>query len=114
MKYLYIFILILISFSCAHKSEPWTTTEKTFAVASVLATAADTYTTLNMLDNPNNYEMNPIMGKHPSDGRVILTMAATELILLAICHYYKDLRLFLLGSKTVINSYWAIHNNKLE
>ena len=50
---------------------PWTKGEKAVLIWSTLATAADAYTTTQALNNPNNCEMNPILGKYPSDGKVI-------------------------------------------
>jgi hypothetical protein len=107
-------ILVVYLSGCATNPKPWTNTEKALAVASILATGADAYTTTRMLDNPNNWEVNPIMGKHPSDGRVIATMAATQALFLVVCHYWEDARPWLLGAKTIFNTGLAIHNSKLE
>ena len=113
-KLLSILVGVLLLTSCAHvKDKSWDTTDKVLLVTSTLAVSADTYTTTRMLTNPNNYEMNPIMGKHPSDGRVIATMAVGHALVLLIAHYFPEYRKFLLGSKTMINTGLALQNREL-
>lgn len=95
--------------------DPWTKTDKICAVASIIAVAADGHSTIRMLDNPNNYEMNPIMGSRPSDGRVVGTMLATQVFYLFFCHLLpSEYREVFLGGKTILNTGWAIHNYQME
>ena len=106
----YLFIVLLLT-GCA--TRPWTTQEKVLLGASCLATAADTYTTLDMLDN-GNWEINPMMGEHPSDSQVIITMAATQTLIIVLAHYIPRFRSWLLGIKTGVNAGFAFHNMRLD
>ena len=106
--------IMLLLISCAHSPRPWTNTEKAVAVASVIASAADCYTTTQFNNNPNNYEVNPLISRHPSDGRVIITMGITEGITLLVAHYWDDYRIWLLGGKAMLNTGLAIHNRTLD
>jgi len=74
---------------------------------------ADALTTEKMLDNPNNYETNPILGKHPLDSRVIVYFSITGITLLTLSHFYPELRLPLLSAFGTIGFGFAIHNKRL-
>ena len=126
MRYL-IGLILLISFTgCASlpTPKPWTTGEKVMLGWSIAASAADAYTTTQALNNPNNYEVNPIMGKHPSNGRVIATIGLSQLIALAVSHWYPyidlpligrvNMRYGFLGFKAVLNTGCAINNSQLD
>ena len=104
-------IIILILTGCGH-SRPWTTGEKVLLGASVLASYADYRTTTNVLDN-GGYEMNPLIGKHPSKERLALFLISSEVITIALAHYFPRYRKFLLGGKTAINTGCAIHNSQV-
>ena len=45
--------------------------DKALLTTAVVAQIADGYTTMRALDNPDNYETNPLYGEHPSDGKII-------------------------------------------
>ena len=107
-KYTPIILIILFS-GCS-----WSKSEISWGVASTLATGADFYTTSEMLENPNNYEMNPILGKHPSNSEIFMVLATGQVITLTIAHFFPKLRPYILGGKTAINCEWAIHNSQLE
>ena len=92
----------------------WTPLHKTLAITSTLATAADAYTTTRFLDNPNNYEMNPVLGKHPSNAEVVSYLAFTQLVTLGIAHLWPEARPWILGGKTLINGSLALHNTTLD
>jgi len=105
-----LFIAILLLSGCAS----WTPQERILGGVSCLAAAADGYTTIRFLDNPNNWEMNPILGKHPSDTEVITYMMASQLAVLIIAHFCPKYRSWLLGGKTTVNLGFAIHNTTLD
>lgn len=116
MKYLPIIILALIlSSGCAttKTDRSWSNHDKALAVACCTATVADAYTTMRALDVPGNYENNPILGGHPSDTEVVAYMAASQLVILAIAHAFPQLRKYLLGGVTTMNSVCAVRNSKL-
>ena len=108
MKYTPIILIILLS-GCS-----WSKSDIAWGVASTLATGADFYTTSEFLKNPNNYELNPILGKHPSNSEVFMVLASGQVIVLTIAHFFPKLRPYLLGGKTAINTSFAIHNSRLE
>jgi len=92
----------------------WTTLDKTLAVSSTLATAADIYTTTRMLNNPSNYEMNPMLGKHPSDSKVIVYLGLTQVLTLIFTNLTPKARPYILGGKTLLNGSLAISNTRLD
>jgi len=108
IKYL---VIVLILSGCA--TRPWTKEEKILLTASCLATVADTVTTLDMLDN-GNWEINPIMGKHPSDSKVVVTMGATQTLTIILAHYLEGFRSWILGVKTGINAGYTFHNLRIN
>ena len=126
MRYLIGIILLSSLVGCGHMPtpRPWTTGEKITLGWSVLASAADMYTTTQALNNPYNYEVNPIITKHPSNGRVIITLGLSQLIAVGISHWYPDLELPLIGKvnmrygflgfKAVVNTGCAINNAQLD
>lgn len=107
MKYLLILLLLI---GCAS----WTKQEKILLGTSCLASAADTYTTVRALNNPNNWETNPILGECPSDGQVIIYMATSQLIATILAHFFPKHREWLLGTKTLVNTGFAIQNSTLD
>ena len=108
MKKTLIIAVILLS-GCS-----WSKSDIAWGVASTLATGADFYTTSEFLENPNNYEMNPILGKHPSNSEVFMVLATSQIIVLTIAHFCPTLRPYILGGKTAISGGWAIHNSQLD
>jgi len=110
-------ILALLLFSsCAYiKPNPrsWTMEEKQAAVYSIVGHALDAYTTEKFLENPCTYEKNPILGKHPKDGEIIVYFAATEIIALTVAHFWPWTRKPLLFSYGTTGFYWARHNFQL-
>ena len=109
MRYLLILILTLALMGCS-----WSKFDIALGVTSTIATGADIYTTVHFLDNPNNHEWNPGLGRHPSDEQVILMLATTQGISLALAHFFPELRPWLLGGKTIVNTSFAIHNYQLD
>ena len=105
MKWL---VIILLLTGCA-TVRPWTTEEKVLLGVSCLATVADITTTLDMLDN-GGWEINPMMGEHPSDSQVVAIMATTQILTIIVAHYWPDFRKWILGIKTGVNTAFAFGN----
>ena len=97
--------LILFSVGCAG----WTRTEKALLVASVVMSVADMTTTMEIL-NDGGYELNPCIGRHPSNERVVLFMVGSETLTIILAHYFPEWRTVILGGKTVINTMCVINN----
>ena len=109
LKYLSLLgVYILLITGCANV-RPWTKQEKALLVASCLASVADVYTTMEVLDN-GGYELNPLVGKHPSDGKLITYMVTSQTLFTLLAHYLPDYRSLLLGSKAFVNAGCAMHN----
>ena len=102
-------ILCLFLTSCS-----WSKTDIIFGMASTLATGADTYTTERLLNNPDNHENNPMMNKHPSDTELVTYMLSAQLLTLIVAHIFPEWRTWILGSKTAVNTGFAIHNTTLD
>lgn len=110
MRYLIIFVLLT---GCV-TPRPWTKTEKTLAVMSIGSGVADGWSTINMLNNSDNYERNPILGKHPSNSEVVIGLVLWETICLGVSHYFPKARVWLLGSKVVVDTTCTINNVNLD
>lgn len=116
--------ILLMPWICrAESPRPWTEGEKVVLAWSCLAVVADMYTTCRALDNPYNYEINPMLGRHPSDSNVIIQLSLSHLVLVAISHWVPEINLpivgkintrySLLGTKATLNTYFAINNTTL-
>ena len=102
--------LLLILSGCAS----WTPAEKRWLGASWLATGADIYYTERALDNPGNHELNPFLGDHPSDTKLITYVITSQIGVTILAHFMPEWRKWLLGGKTVLNTGCAIHNSQLD
>jgi hypothetical protein len=113
-------LLLLDGCSLAPRARPWSKAEVGLAVVSTAAAGWNYHESAGMLDR-GCYEMNPVYGRHPSDGELLGGMAATQVLTLAIAHWYPviDLPIFgecefrapLLVGKTVVNAGLAIHDS---
>ena len=106
-------IIAIFLAGCA-TARPWTTEEKVLLGASCLAMAADTYTTTRFLDNENNWEVNPILGRHPSDTKVVMYMFSSQVVAIILAHYFPEYRSWILGVKTGLNTVGAVNNSTLD
>ena len=104
-------LLILTLTACAHNPRPWTPAEKALLVTSTLAAAADYYTSERIMDRGGR-ELNPIIGEYPSDAKLGFYMLGTQTLTVIISHYISCLRKPLLGFKTVVNTGFAIRNDR--
>ena len=107
------FVIIFLLTACA-SPRPWTKQEKTAATFNVLGIIADAYTTEQMLNNPNNHELNPSLGKHPSDSQLAIYFPLTAIITLGLSHFYPKLRNPLLFGYGSLSFGAAIHNSQLN
>lgn len=89
---------------------PWTKGEKAMLFTSCLATAVDTYTTIEGLNNGCS-ELNAFIGKDPSNMTVILFSGAVQLSFAVVAHYFPDFRLWGLGGKAIANTGAAVWNS---
>lgn len=113
MRMVLIFFIILFLVTSCATPRPWTKGEKTAAYFFIAAHFADGYTTSQSLDN-GNYEMNPILGKYPSDSELVVYFSVTGAIALVLSHYKPSLRKPLLYGYGSVNTAFAIHNHQLS
>ena len=96
--------------SCAS----WSTRDKIAAGFFLAGHAADYYTTEDFLDDPRFYEKNPILGKHPSDKKLVAYFSITAIGALIVAHYWEDARPWLLWGYGGVGFFYADYNRKLD
>ena len=106
-------LVFLTSCATIKPPRPWTKNEKIGAAFFVAGHLADTYTTIQHQNYPEIYEINPALGKHPSDSKVYMYMGATGAIGLLIAHYFPNLRLPICIGYGGLGFYMAWGNYKL-
>lgn len=81
MKYIFIILLILVS-ACPVEGQPsWTTTDTMLEGTWIVLHVLDWKQTLVIARNPHKFhELNPIIGKHPSIGKVNSYMLLSALV----------------------------------
>jgi len=66
-----------------------------------------------MLNNPANWEENPILGEYPSDSTVTVYFSLTAIGALIVGHYWPDARKPLFLGYGTLNAGLAAHNTTL-
>jgi len=107
-----VFLIIVLLFTACASSRPWTKQEKVAAGYFILGHSADALTTEKILDIPNSSENSPILGKHPSDFKIITYFSFTAIAALTISHFCPELRIPLLSLYGTINFGLAICNKQ--
>ena len=93
---------------------PWTKREKIAATFFVVAHTVNAFTTEAHQDYPDMYyEMNPILGRHPSDMEIGTYFSLTGVATLLVTHLYPELREPVLYGYGGVNCYWAIHDYQM-
>jgi hypothetical protein len=64
----------------AHADGEWTTQQKVIAAAGLTAAVIDYGQTRYIASKPYLHEYNPLMGRHPSNGRIALNFVALPVI----------------------------------
>ncbi len=112
-------MLISCLCSCAtlqnYKPDPWTTDQILLQTASTTLGIIDWGTTLDIASNPDEYwEINPVLGKHPSRGEVNRYFAASVLSKILITHLLPSkYRKWWLGLNIGISGYMVKNNYKI-
>ena len=113
MKLAVIFFIIATLLTSCAAPRPWTKQEKISAGFFCVAYFADYYTTNKMLNNPANWEENPILGEYPSDSTVTVYFSLTAIGALIVGHYWPDARKPLFLGYGTLNAGLAAHNTTL-
>ena len=119
-----IIILLLLQITCGSsegaekdawltlKPRAWSTTEKINAFYFMIGQSIDAYSTERSLDNPNSYETNIIMGKHPSDKTIVVYFSLTGIATIILAHFSPKIRKYLLFSGGTLGISMGINNQK--
>ncbi|HUV85113.1 MAG TPA: hypothetical protein VMV86_05340 [Methanosarcinales archaeon] len=107
-------LLFLFSSGCTSLTphpRAWTTSEKKAAIFYIVAHTANALTTEAHQNQPElYYEVNPILGRHPSDLEIGGYFSLTGIITLGVTHLYPELREPVLYGYGAINCHWTIHD----
>jgi hypothetical protein len=105
--------LTLCWLNIAHaENKSWTTEEKAWLGTAVAFTVTDWTTTrdLSRRYNEGYYENNPILGKHPSTGRVDLYFVSAGLLGYAIADNLDQNRKMFLQTWTAVGIFYTNRN----
>ena len=109
--------LLLFSIGCSHfklHPRPWKKEEKVAAGFFVGAHIVNAYSTKRHQDYPDRfYEINPILGRHPSKGKIGIYFSLSGIGTLLIAHFYPELRFPLLTISGLVNCGATIHDLNL-
>lgn len=107
-------IIISMLTGCAPKYA-YDNTDKMLMASMVATQIADGHTTSRALENPNNMEANPLLGRNPSDSQIIITkVIATGIILWLASKMEPKQRKLTLGVVSTLTGAVAIRNNSLR
>ena len=109
-KVVLLFIITILSVSCAPKHK-YTTMNKVMYAALIAGQTADVISTSNGLDKPGVYEMNKVYGSNPSDARLVMTKAVGITAITIIGHFSTpNVRNVIYGFGALIGGGAAYHN----
>lgn len=100
--------LLLISLTACSSVRPWTRNEKIALVTSIVATGINIHATNRALDH-GCHEANPAIRWNPAIGMVV-----SEALAIWISHYWPEVRIPLLGTKTLVNTGLAVHDYRIK
>jgi hypothetical protein len=115
IKKILVFILISFSTLTLADNRTWTTEEKAWLGTAAAFTVADWATTrdLSRRYNEGYYENNPILGKHPSTGRVDLYFVSAGLLGYAIADNLDQNRKLFLQGWTAVEILYTNRNHNI-
>jgi hypothetical protein len=105
-------VLVLFSTATLADNRAWTGEEKAWLGTAVVFTVTDWATTRNLSRRYNEgyYENNPILGKHPSTGRVDLYFVSAGLLGYAIADNLNQNRKLFLQGWTAVGIFYTNRN----
>ena len=121
MKTTSIYLIVLwLLMGCSHLDQnhvKWSGWDKTCGIFCLGGRTMDMVSTEYALNNPNNYELNPVLGKHPSDTKLAVYGAATTCFVLILADqvgkYSTKLRKTILIIGGALGFGCAVHNYNL-
>lgn len=98
-------MLCLLLLAMPAQARDWTNEELGWGAAAAAVRLADWAQTRNIVRNPDRFrEVNPIIGEHPSMGRVDGVFILGSALLFAAAHYFPEYRRSILQVYVVIGS----------
>ena len=91
------FWIIMLPVWCKAEPRPWTDDDKVLLTWGALGALADIYTTTQFLNNPNNWETNRALGRHPDALAVVSYIAAEYLISVTIGYFLPVINVPIFG-----------------
>ena len=67
-----------------------------------------------MLNNPDNWEANPILDEHPSDRKCLFYFSGTALVTLIVVHFWKEARHWILWGYGTVNAGCVVYDRGLD
>lgn len=114
MKKLVFLFSVLLLRSSIVKADEWKTADTALLSGAVVMLSVDWAQTLYIVNHPAYHETNPLLGRHPSSGKVNLYFAgAIATTIGASILLPEKYRRFALGSLIVMETYVVIRNNSI-
>lgn len=80
-------LLVLCSHALCGAAEPWDKTDKTLLATGLVLKTVDYFQTQEVARDPDRWEVNPVMGKHPSRGKVNRYFAVSAIVQWGVAHF---------------------------
>ena len=112
MKWL--LIVTFIFSGCAYTPDKWTKKQIILQGTATALSVIDWGQTLDIVDRPEYYEINPIIGKHPSRADVNRYFACSVILKVLITHILpSEYRKYWLGGNILISGYFVNNNYQI-
>ena len=107
--------LAITASSSVLAADPWSTEDKAMYAAYTALRIVDMGQTLNIARNPDKFhERNPLLGSHPSEGKVAGFFIGSHIVMTVAAHYMpSEYRKWFLRTGTVIELGMVGNNAKL-
>ena len=114
MKKLIVMVLVFLPLT-AHAFDSWDRTDKVLGGVYLVATAMDWRQTVYIAHHPDKYyEMNRILGEHPSEASVNQYFLASVAVKLTVAHILPSKwRKIWLGAMIGSSTALVVHNNSI-
>ena len=89
--------ILMLPVLCKAEPRPWSDDDKIFLIWGTVGAVADIYTTTQFLHNSANYEVNPILGRHPEPLAVVSYIVTEYLISVTIGYFLPEIDIPIFG-----------------
>lgn len=91
----------------------WTSGQKALAATAVALLATDYAQTRDIKNYSDAHERNPILGRHPSDGRIAVYFVTATAGILTAAHMMPEYRTTILGAVIAVEAVVILQNHQL-